>query len=413
MSAPETSAAAPAERWARQLEPYGSLGMLAVGTVVALAAGDVVGALSPWPRLVAQLGLVVVLGIWLAWRIGRPLTRWGYAARSIAAFVLTVLNPLFCIFAWIGYTDADDVFEGRAIWAAVGATAVTMALGQSGGVPGSTAQVLLFLGLLAVNFAIAYVVGRQVIDDKQVSAERKVAITDLERVNASLQQALDENAALHETIVDQARQAGIHEERQRLAREIHDTIAQSLAGMLAQLRAAHDDADPVEMRGRIARAVELGRDALAEARRSVMDLAPAPLANRPLPDAVRAEVDHWAAHHRGRVDVVVTGVVRTLHPEVEATLLRIVQEALSNIAKHAGATRVAVTLTYLDQEVALDVRDDGAGFDPDGPARSGSFGLRGMRQRTQRLTGVLAVESEPGRGTAVSVRLPAIAQGAA
>jgi signal transduction histidine kinase len=125
------------------------------------------------------------------------------------------------------------------------------------------------------------------------------------------------------------------------------------------------------------------------------------------------EVAGWVTHHPIRMDVVVTGDVRPLHPEVEATLLRIVQEALSNIAKHARASRVGVTLTYLDHELALDVRDDGCGFDPCIPHRSGSFGLRSMRQRAELVAGVLEIESHPGDGTALSVRLPAIEPGAA
>ncbi len=413
MTAPDTAAESPAERWNHRFERLLPLGMLVVGTIAALAAAPAVGASGPWPRLAAQIGLAVGLAVWMAWRLGRSMTPLAYVARSGVAFVLTVLNPLFCIFAWVGYTDADEVFRGRAIWTAIGATAVTMSVGQSGGVPGSWTQALLLLGLLIVNFGVAYIVGRYVFHQNQISVDRKDAITELERVNTSLQQALDENAALHETIVDQAREAGVQQERQRLAAEIHDTIAQSLAGILVQLQAVRDDTEPADVRLRMERAVELARDALAEARRSVMDLAPAPLADRSLADAVTAEVNGWAAHHPVRVDTVVTGVVRALHPEVEATVLRIVQETLSNIAKHAAAARVGVTLTYLDSEVALDVRDDGAGFDPRGPLRSESFGLRGMRQRAERLAGVLEVESEPGRGTAVSVRLPAIEQGAA
>ena len=104
---------------------------------------------------------------------------------------------------------------------------------------------------------------------------------------------------------------------------------------------------------------------------------------------------------------------RTLHPEVEATLLRITQESLSNVGKHADATRVGVTLTYDDDEVILDVRDDGVGFDPTAPERPTSFGLRGMRQRADRLAGALDVETAPGAGTAVCVRLPALERSAA
>jgi signal transduction histidine kinase len=115
--------------------------------------------------------------------------------------------------------------------------------------------------------------------------------------------------------------------------------------------------------------------------------------------------------------VTTTGTAQGLHPEVEVTLLRVAQEALANVAKHARASRVGITLSYMDDVVTLDVRDDGVGFrlPPDGtgqPGQSGDaaggFGLTTMRQRVRRLTGQLEIESEPGGGTAVSASVPAI-----
>jgi signal transduction histidine kinase len=409
-----TTAEASADRWNEQIERFLPLGMLAIGTAVAMVTGPSLGALSPWPRLAAQLGIVALTAGWLILRVGRPMTAAAYVLRTAAAFVLTALNPLFCIFAWVGYIDADEVFRGRRMWAGIGVTAVIMAIGQSGGLPfTSLGQTALVLVLLLVNFGIAFAVGRVVLHQNEVSAERKVAITELEKVNASLQQALAENAQLHERVVEQARAAGVQEERQRLAGELHDTIAQSLAGILAQLQAASDDADPAQARRRMDRAVDLARDALVEARRSMMDLVPAPLEDQMLADAMATLVKGWAAHQSIRAELVVTGLVRQLHPEVEATLVRIAQEALSNVAKHARARRVGVTLSYIDDEIVLDVRDDGAGFDSGTPPRSTSFGLRGMRQRAERLAGLLTIETEQGAGTAVSVRLPAVERGAA
>lgn len=235
-------------------------------------------------------------------------------------------------------------------------------------------------------------------------------ITELERMNADLERAASENAVLQETVVAQARLAGIHDERQRLAREIHDTIAQDLAATLAQLQAAQHEENP---RARVRRATDLVRVALGEARRSVMGLAPAPLASTSLVDAVTALVQEWGQHHPFRVDVVVTGDARPLHPEVEATVLRITQEALSNVSKHADPDRVGVTLTYEEEEIVLDVRDDGSGFDPDTSGTDSSFGLRGMRQRAARLAGTLGIETRPAQGTAVSLRLPALSTEAA
>ena len=128
----------------------------------------------------------------------------------------------------------------------------------------------------------------------------------------------------------------------------------------------------------------------------------------------------WSATSGVPGEVETTGDARVLHPEVEVTLLRVAQEALANVAKHAGASRAGVTLSYMEDVVSLDVRDDGAGFVPPaapttgartGSPAGGGFGLIAMRQRVSRLAGQLEIESEPGSGTAVSASLPAIPLG--
>jgi signal transduction histidine kinase len=131
------------------------------------------------------------------------------------------------------------------------------------------------------------------------------------------------------------------------------------------------------------------------------------------------EVARWSFTSGVAGEVKTTGEARALHPEVEVTLLRVAQEALANVAKHAGASRAGVTLSYMEDVVSLDVRDDGAGFAVTGRNRhladetpaAGGFGLIAMRQRDSRLAGQLEIESEPGAGTAVSASLPAIPLG--
>lgn len=405
-------------RWAARFR-YLSLTMLVFGSAVALATGPATGATSPGWRLGAQLATMVATAALVGWWtvVGPPPSeagargRWHYAVRTVLALLLTLLNPLFCIFAWVGFVDAYDYFRRRGATVAIGLTAVTMALGQSGGVPWSgPAQAALFGVLVLVNFGLAAALGHYASDIESTSEERAVAISELERVNAALEEALAENATLHETVVAQARTAGVQEERQRLAREIHDGIAQSLAAVLTQLRAATDEEDP---RRRIARAGELAQQTLTEARRSMLDLSPTALTSDGLADAVEGVVAAWDTDHAPEAHVVVTGDSRPLHPEVEATVLRIAQEALANVAKHAAAQRVGVTLSFEDDEIILDVRDNGVGFAVGHPTGPTSFGLRGMEQRAERLAGVLEVESAPGEGTAVSLRLPALERAAA
>src|SRR6202034_3642450 len=217
------------------------------------------------------------------------------------------------------------------------------------------------------------------------------------------------------------------DERQRMAREIHDTLAQGLTGIITQLQAAeHAAGEPAEWREHFAAATRLARESLSEARRSVDALRPEPLETRRLSEALADVAARWSELHGIEVKVTTTGTARPMRPETEVALLRTGQEALANVAKHAQATRVGVTLSYLDHEVALDVRDDGRGFDPaghrdsgvaarpagngTGPPRRGGFGLVAMRQRIEALSGTLLGESEPGAGTGISARVPVTTQ---
>ncbi|MGP3920495.1 sensor histidine kinase [Nonomuraea sp. 10N515B] len=145
------------------------------------------------------------------------------------------------------------------------------------------------------------------------------------------------NAGLHAQLLVQAREAGVLDERQRMAGEIHDALAQGLTGIITQLQAAvRAEADPSAWRRHLDNATRLARESLAEARRSVHAVGPGPLETTPLPDALAEITAGWSELNGVRAEATTIGTVRALHPEVEATLLRIAQEALANIAKHAG-----------------------------------------------------------------------------
>jgi signal transduction histidine kinase len=399
------------EWWLRWL-PFVLLGL---GGAVATASAPAFEDHSP-EKLGLTLGVTAGTAAWMAvWTFLVPASpgtrRAAYVGRTVFAFVLTWLNPFYAVFAFIGYTDVADVFPRRAaVWAAL-PTAVIMAGSQSGGwPPDDRTQWLVFGGLFALNAGLSTAFTGMYERERATSSAQATTIEELERVNRELEDALAENQRLHETVVAQARAAGVQDERQRLAREIHDTLAQSLAGIVTQLQAAGESPSAE----RVSRATELARSALAEARRSVLDLAPSPLAEHAaLPDAVAEVVSGWGRHHETKADLVVTGDPVRLHPEVEAAVVRIVQESLTNVAKHAAATRVGVTLTYDEEHLLLDVRDDGVGFDPASSPGPESFGLRAMRQRAARLAGSLEVESEPEQGATVTVRLPALREGAA
>lgn len=402
------------QRWT----PFVPFVMLGVASVLAVPTAPFFGAVTPrW--VLVQVALVTLAAAWTwwftirrpAWREDRRALAVHFVGRTVIAFVLTWINPFFALFAWVGFLDVHESLRGRWRWLGMAVVAATVAGSQSGGLPpASGMQWVVIAVLMAIHIALVSFFATLEREVERRGREKTETIAELEQVNAELEAALRENAALHATLVERARQAGVQEERQRLALEIHDTIAQTLAASLAQLQAAQTEADP---RGRLDRITALTRAALAEARRSVLDLAPEPLAGTGLAEAVGEVVSGWSAGHDVRADLVVTGDARPLHPEVESTVVRVAQEALANVAKHAGASRVGVTLTFDDDEVILDVRDDGAGFDPTDARSPSSFGLRGMRQRAERLAGELHVESGPGLGTAVSARLPALARDAA
>lgn len=193
---------------------------------------------------------------------------------------------------------------------------------------------------------------------------------------------------------------GVLEERERLAREIHDTVTQGLASIQLLLGAAASqlDADPDRAGALIGEARSIATANLEEARRFVRALAPADLEAAALPEALRQVAGDAGAEYE------LSGAPRPLPTAHDVALLRIAQEALTNIVRHAGASRSRVTLSYLADAVALDVVDDGVGFDP--AARRSGFGLESMRSRAAALGGHLDVESAPGSGTAIAVSLP-------
>jgi signal transduction histidine kinase len=325
----------------------------------------------------------------------------------VMTFVLVLRDPWWAFFTPACYLYAFRIIGWpHELWF-VGATAVTAGTAQAAGIPLGTWPGA--LGLLAI--VLVNVIGMCALSwagwlAEKHFKEREAALAEAREANRRLEAALTENAALQQRLVDQARAAGVLGERQRLAREIHDTLAQGLTGIITQLQAAEHVADePARWRRHHDQATALARESLTEARRSVDELRPEPLETGRLADAIAQVAATWSARHGVDARVTVTGEARTVRPEAEVVLLRTAQEALANVAKHAAAGRVGLTLSYLDDEVALDVRDDGRGFDL--LPSEGGFGLVAMRQRVEGLSGTLQIESEPGGGTGISACLPA------
>lgn len=217
------------------------------------------------------------------------------------------------------------------------------------------------------------------------SIDRRTVIDELERTRQEL-------AAV-------SHRAGVLAERERLAREIHDTLAQGFTSVVVLLELAESevDTDPAAARKRLAAARETARQNLAESRALVAALTPVDLQAAPLPEAIGRLVDRFGVETGLPVRLSVAGEPRSLPANAEVVLLRAAQEALANVRKHAGAGRVEVSL----DGAVLVVADDGAGFDPAAP--TGGYGLAGMRRRVEEIGGTVSIASGPS-GTRVEVR---------
>lgn len=226
------------------------------------------------------------------------------------------------------------------------------------------------------------------------------------REAAERQRLIDELLATRETLAEKERTAGKMAERERLAQEIHDTVAQGLSSIQLLLHAVERAAPDHPALERIRLARETAADSLVETRQLIAELTPAPLEGQSLAGALNRITERAAAPGLD-AQVLVEGDPQALPMPIEAALVRITQGAVSNVVRHAQAHRMRVTLTYADDAVHLDVVDDGVGIDPAVLAESpsGSFGLNAMRSRVEQQGGTMDVESEPGH-TAVTVYFP-------
>lgn len=358
--------------------------------------------------LVVTLALSVLLRALLldedaAWSVAAAVVLFVamYAAR-VAASAPAVRAALLAglVAAWAGLVllDADaayvsvglflvfltDLSVRRALAGVAGMTAFDVTVASLRG----DSLALVLAPVLGAAISVLFGLGYRLLFD--AVARQQGLIDELRRTRAEL--AASEHAA------------GQAAERQRLAREIHDTVAQSLSSIQMLLHAADADGLPAQARTRVGVARETAAAALAETRRILAELMPADLADSTL----------TAALHRvcGRavrpVQLVVDGEPRPVPPEVEAALVRIAQGAVANVDRHAGpAARAVMSLSWSGDRVRLDVVDDGVGFDATASAGAERrrFGLATIRARVAELGGEFELESEPGH-TALSTSFP-------
>ncbi|MGR0160759.1 sensor histidine kinase [Paenarthrobacter nitroguajacolicus] len=313
--------------------------------------------------------------LWIPWMVA--------LVAAWASLVVVAPSFAWCSFAIFFLTRT--AFRGWAGYVAGGATAAATAVGlfrMSG-----WTDIAMLLGPLAVGALLT------LIYDK------------IERDTALQRRLFHDVTQTQEQLAAKQREAGIATERERVSREIHDTVTQGLASSLLLLEAAQRSWPAETAQDDVRKATDLLRRNLADTRSLVHELSAPGLETGPFPEAL----EHAARQYVETVSIRVTGEERPLPSEVRHALLRVTQSAVANIKLHARADHASVTLGYLPEAVTLDVFDDGRGFDPAAvplPSANGGYGLRAMRQRVEQLGGELSVESSPGEGTIIAAQFP-------
>jgi NarL family two-component system sensor histidine kinase YdfH len=238
----------------------------------------------------------------------------------------------------------------------------------------------------------------------------RVFVNELE-ARQRAQGLLNELEQAHQKLAEYAEEVEtltLQNERQRMARELHDTLAQGLAGLVLQLEAleANLKQHNLDKAGAIAtQAKSRARATLQEARNAITDLRAIPNDSSHLLRLIREEAEHQAATCGLHYDLHVPPGL-SLPAQTSTHLWLFAREGLSNIARHAHATRVTITLVLAGEDVCMEIQDDGVGFAPDGSAPQGHYGLLGMRERARAAGGTFEVHSRPGAGTLLHLKLP-------
>jgi len=346
------------------------------------------------PAALLEIGAMAALFVvWLVlWvRVGQPTGTWGVPNIGLALLGSVIQGRLVALdlaFAIVALAVMPQSYLRLPFWIAV--------LVGAGPVAGSEYSHRLLILAHPDRFPVGPAIMRFVAVIAIGVALKLMAVQSEER------------ARLQTSLAAAERKAGQLEERQRLAREIHDTLAQGFAGIVVHLETA-EQIDPLRhspVKPHLDLARSVARENLEEARRMLQALRPELLAERGLPDALDRVCRDWSRRSGLRATLEVTGTPQPMHPDIELTILRAVQEGLTNIGKHAAARTATVTLSYMEDVIVLDVQDDGKGFEP-GAAGAG-FGLAGMRERTASLQGSFSIESVPGEGTTISISLPVL-----
>ena len=372
-------------------------GLASLGTALLIAL-ESTGSRS---SIAAAIAIVVLLQL-VFWFVARPSVAgvhtdnrrsWIFIAAALAGFTVAASLSQWATFALFALTP--EVF-------------LLLTPGPAAGVIVALNLAPLVVRLLVEPFTAANLV--------QQSGEAAFSIVFslffAERIRSVLretqarQRLIDE---LHEREAEVAALSaarGAEQERTRIAREMHDTLAQGFTSIVTLGHAVQGefDADPAAARRHVELITATAQENLAESRRIIAALSPARLARDSLPQALGRVVAGFTAETDVDAALEVRGTAHASSPGTDVVALRIVQEALANARKHARASHVAVVIEYTPDAVAVEVRDDGTGFDTTAP--TAGFGLKGMDSRVLESGGTLDVTSKPGAGTTVRASLP-------
>lgn len=372
-------------------------GMLLAVAVLRLAAAQQL----PWHALLA-VGLTVawyVAGAFLAPPAGPRAASW-LGVLVLCWLVLTLVSAEFSWLAFPLFLLAVKILP--LTWALLAVTTMTVGvvvsqLNTPGGNPVAEIVGPVVGAVVAVGIGLGY---QQIVEESQ----RRGALV------AELTSAQEDLVAMQAELAVAQREAGALGERARLARDIHDTLAQGFSSILLLARAGQARVDDPATRRLLVQISDTAAENLSEARAVVGALAPDSLASSSLATVLARQLERLGEQTGMRTELRVEGEPRPTPTAVEVAALRLAQGALANVRSHSGAERVTVTLTWTEDELLLDVVDDGVGFDVHGRGAESSagsgFGMRAMTERLAELGGRLTVESTPGHGTAVGAALP-------
>jgi signal transduction histidine kinase len=354
-------------------------GLTTAARDVALA---MLAALAAWYVAVGRRGLGRRRAAVAYLAVAAPLTVVLFGVAPVGALMLFALYPHI----WAMLPTRPAVYATIAV-----VCGVALVASRQHPAPGSAVAGAVVVGVVSLILALLW--GLWIARIIRQSGQRAALVNELEATRAEL--------------ATMSRAAGALTERERFAREIHDTLAQGFTSVLLLLDAAETalESDPPAARRHLGRAQATVRENLAEARALVAALTPPDLSRTSLPDALQRIVERAGAEPRPVVVLAVAGTPYGLPTEAEVALLRAAQEALTNVRRHSGASRVDVTLEYGAGGVSLRVSDDGRGFDTAVPAEGG-YGLAGMRARAEQIGGMVCIDTAPGRGVTVSIDVP-------